>query len=141
MQAWPLLCGTQNGIASKLDPSVPYLLKRWQEGECNGAQLYEDIRHPGFTGSRPLVRRLIPDLRRMHPPAPGTKRTWVRKDRPVIDDPTFGQPSPPPPPQRKRLTPSEVAWLFVCQPHKLTERQRKQLEIVCQAGHDFQRVY
>jgi hypothetical protein len=27
-----------------------------------------------------------------------------------------------------------VAWLFVCHPHKLTERQRKQLEIVCQAG-------
>jgi len=77
----------------------------------------------------------------MHPPVPGTKRTWVRKDRPVLDDPTFGQPSPPPQPKRKRLTPSQVAWLFVCQPHKLTERQSKQLEIVCQAGNDFQHVY
>jgi transposase len=131
----------RKGIASKLDPFVPYLLKRWQEGEYNGAQLYQEIRDQGFTGSRPLVRRLIADLRRMHPPAPGTKRTWVRKDRPVIDDPTFGQPSPPTPPQRKRLTPSQVAWLFVCQPHKLTEWQRKQLEIVCQAGDDFQHVY
>ena len=131
----------RKGVVSKLDPFVPYILKRWQEGEYDGAQLYQEIRDQGFTGSRPLVRRLLADLRRMHPPAPGTKRTWVRKDRPVIDDSTFGQPSPPPQPQRKRLTPSQVAWLFVCQPHKLTERRRKQLEIVCQAGDDFQHVY
>jgi transposase len=39
------------------------------------------------------------------------------------------------------LTPSQVAWLLVCRPHKLTERQRKQLEIVCQAGLDLQHVY
>ena len=131
----------RKGVVSKLDPFVPYLLKRWQEGEYNGAQLYQEIRDQGFTGSRPLVRRLIADLRRMHPPAPGTRRSWVRKNRAVLDDPTFGQPPSPPPPQRKRLTPSQVAWLFVCQPHKLTERQRKQLEIVCQAGRDFQQVY
>ena len=131
----------RKGMRSKLDPFVPYILKRWQEGEYNGAHLYQEIRDQGFTGSYSLVRRLIADLRRMHPPAPGTKRTWVRNDRPVLDDPTFGQPSPLPALQRKRLTPSQVAWLFVCRPHKLTERQRKQLEIVCQAGDDFQQVY
>jgi transposase len=65
----------------------------------------------------------------------------VRKDRPVLDDPTFGTPPAPSPSKRKRLTPSQVAWLFVCHPHKLTERQHKQLEIVCQAGSDFQHVY
>jgi transposase len=131
----------RKGAVSKLDPFVPYILRRWQEGEYNGAQLYQEIRDQGFTGSRPLVRRLIADLRRMHPPAPGTRRSWVRKVRPVIDDPTFSKLSPPPQPKRKRLTPSQVAWLFVCHPQKLTQRQRKQLEIVCQAGVDFQHVY
>jgi transposase len=131
----------RKGVSSKLDPFVPALLKCWQEGEYNGAYLYQHIRDQGFTGSYGLVRRLIADLRRMHPPAPGTPRSWVRKDRPVLDDPTFGKLSPPPPPQRKRLTPSQVAWLFICQPRKLTQRQRQQLEIVCQAGDDFQHVY
>jgi transposase len=126
---------------SKLEPFVPHILKRWQEGEYNGARLYQEIRDQGFTGSRPLVRRLVADLRRMHPPAPGTRRSWMRKNRRVIEDPTFGKSSPTPQPKRKRLTPSQVAWLFVCHPHKLTEQQRKQLEIVCQAGVDFQHVY
>ena len=131
----------RKGVTSKLDPFVPALLKCWQEGEYNGAHLYQHIRDQGFTGSYGLVRRLVADLRRMHPPASGTRRSWVRKDRPELFDPTFGTPPSPPQPKRKRLSPSQVAWLFVCQPHKLTQRQRKQLEIVCQAGLDFQHVY
>src|SRR5258708_29537685 len=77
----------------------------------------------------------------MPPPASGTRRSGVRKDRRELCDPTFATPPSPPQPKRKRLSPSQVAWLFVCQPHKLTQRQRKQLEIVCQAGLDFQHVY
>ncbi len=126
---------------SKLDPFLPYILKRGPQGEYNGTQLYQEIREQGFTGSCSLVRPLIADLRRMHPPAPGTKRTWVRKECHVIEDPTFGKPSSPPPPKRKRLTPSQVAWLFVCKPEKLTEQQQKRVEIVCQAGIDFQQIY
>jgi len=131
----------RKGREGKLDPFVPYVLKRWQEGEYNGTQLNREIQEQGYRGSRPLVALLIADLRRMQPPPTATKRTWVRKARPALDDPTFGKPSPPPPPKRKRLTPSQVAWLFVCRPHKLTERQRKQLEIVCQAGFDLQHAY
>jgi hypothetical protein len=126
---------------SKLDPFLPYILKRWQQGEYNGTQLYQEIREQGFTGSCSLVRPLIADLRRMHPPAPGTKRTWVRNECHVIEDPTFGKPSSPPQPKRKRLTPSQAAWLFVCKPEKLTERQKERVEIVCQAGADFQQIY
>jgi hypothetical protein len=131
----------RKGREGKLDPFVPYVLKRWQEGEYSGTQLYREIQEQGYRGSRPLVALLIADLRRMHPPTPGTRRSWVKKDRPVLDDPTFGKPSPSPLPKRKRLTSSQVAWLFVCRPQKLTERQRQQLAIVCQAGSDFQDVY
>jgi transposase len=61
----------RKGVVSKLDPFVPSILKCWQEGEYNGAHLYQHIRDQGFTGSYSLVRRLIADLRRMYPPAPG----------------------------------------------------------------------
>jgi transposase len=131
----------RKGVVSKLDPFVPFLLERWQQGEYNGTHLYQEIRERGFTGSYSLVRPLLADLRRMHPPAPGTRRSWVRKEGHVIEDPTFGKPSPSPQPKRKRLTPSQVAWLFVCHPEKLTEQQQQQLEIVCQAGDDLQLVY
>jgi transposase len=129
----------RKGVMSKLDPFVPFLLERWQQGEYNGAHLYQEIRERGFTGSYSLVRPLLADLRRMHPPALGTRRSWVRKEGRVIEDPSFGKPSSPPQPKRKRLTPSQVAWLFVCHPEKLTEQQ--QLEIVCRAGDDLQHVY
>jgi hypothetical protein len=46
-------------VTSKLDPFVPYVLKRWNEGEFNGTQLYREIRDQGYTGSRPLVGLLI----------------------------------------------------------------------------------
>ena len=131
----------RKGVMSKLDPFVLTLLKRWQQGEYNGAQLYQEIRDQGFTGSYSLVRRLLADLRRMYPPTPGTRPSWVRKEGHVIEDPTFGKPSSPPQPKRKRLTPSQVAWLFVCHPEKRTEQQQQQVEIVCQAGDDVQHVY
>jgi transposase len=131
----------RKAVASKLDPFVPYILSRWSQGEYNGLQLYREIVERGYTGSRSLVRPLIADLRRMHLPKAGVKRNWLRKNRPSIDDPNFGKPAVSPPPKRKRLTPAQVAWLFVCRPEKLSERQQKQLTIVCQAGEDFQRVY
>jgi len=92
----------RKGVMSKLDPFVLTLLKRWQQGEYNGAQLYQEIRDQGFTGSYSLVRRLLADLRRMYPPTPGTRPSWVRKEGHVIEDPTFGKPSPPPQPGHDR---------------------------------------
>jgi len=35
---------TRSPVKSKLDPFVPYVLKRWNEGEFNGTQLYREIR-------------------------------------------------------------------------------------------------
>jgi transposase len=131
----------RKGKEGKLDPFVPYLLSRWQESEYNGTQLYREIQERGYSGSRPLVALFIADLRRMHPPAAGTQRAWVRKDGRASGYPTLEKPALPPPPKRKRLTPSQVAWLFVCCPEKLTERQQKQVETVRQAGADFEHVY
>jgi transposase len=128
----------RKGKEGKIDPFVPYLLKRWQEGET---QRYREIQEQGYIGSRPLVALFIADLRRMHPPPAETKRAWVRKDHRAAKYPTFEKPSPPKEPKQKRLTPGQVAWLSVCHQDHLTERQQNQVETVCLADLDFQQLY
>lgn len=44
---------------SKLDPFLPYLRKRWEQGCHNGLQLARELQTQGFRGSASLVRRLI----------------------------------------------------------------------------------
>jgi hypothetical protein len=112
---------SRSPVKSKLDPFVPYVLKRWHEGEFNGTQLYREIRDLGYTGSRPLLGLLIADLRRMLPPPKDSPRTWMRKGLPTTY-PSENSPKPPirTPPQR-RLTPQEVSWWFIL-PASATDR-------------------
>jgi transposase len=112
---------SRSPVKSKLDPFVPYVLKRWNEGEFNGTQLYREIRDQGYTGSRPLVGLLIADLRRTLPPPEDSPRTWMRKGTPNAY-PTVNVLKPPmrPPPQR-RLTPREVSWWYML-PASATDR-------------------
>jgi transposase-like protein len=51
---------------SLLDPYKPYLLKGGPQGCCNSAQLYEEIKAAGYTGSASLLRRFLADLRKQH---------------------------------------------------------------------------
>jgi hypothetical protein len=51
---------SRSAVTSKLDPFVPYVLKRWNEGEFNGTQLYREIREAslhGITSAARLVDR------------------------------------------------------------------------------------
>jgi transposase len=51
---------SRSPVTSKLDPFVPYVLKRWNEGEFNGTQLYREIREASLqwvTSSRWLAHR------------------------------------------------------------------------------------
>jgi transposase len=128
-------------IASKLDPFVPYMLKRWNQGEFNGTQLYREIRDQGYSGSRPLVSLLIADLRRTLPPPEGAPRTWMRKAMPTtsarVDTP---KPSVGPSP-RRQLSPGEVSWLYMLPVEQLTERQQAQVRQVCQGETDLHMAY
>jgi hypothetical protein len=96
---------TRSAVKGKLDPFVPYVLKRWNEGVFNGTQRYREIRDQGYTGSRPLLGLLIADLRRRLFPPEGSPRTWMRKGTPTTS-PRMNIPKPPmrTPPQRQ-LTP------------------------------------
>jgi hypothetical protein len=131
----------RSSVKSKLDPFVPYVLTRWNEGEFNGTQLYREIREQGYTGSRPLVSLLIADLRRLLPPPEDAPSAWMRKGTPTAS-PTVSTPKPPVrTPPKRRLTPREVSWWYMLPPEQLTERQQAQLRQVCQAGAELHMAY
>ena len=50
--------------ASVLDPYVPYLVRRWNEGCHNGRRLYREIREQGYSHSCTNVERLLAEFRR-----------------------------------------------------------------------------
>ena len=104
--------------ASVLDPYVPYLVKRWQEGCHNGKRLYREIREQGYTNSEEICARFTAQLRRAE-----------ARGKPVSSVPRARQGSV------AGLSPSakNVAALFMRHEEKLTEEQEAYLGRVCEA--------
>src|SRR2546429_3720016 len=48
---------------SAFDPYAPYVLKRWQEGERSGRQLWREVRFQGYSGSERMVYRFLETLK------------------------------------------------------------------------------
>lgn len=98
--------------ASVLDPYVPYLLERWEEGCRNGKRLLREIRERGYTGGERTFVRFTGELRRAEaagkPPsfAPRATRGSVAGLSP---------------------TAKNVAALFMRREEKLTEEQKEYL--------------
>jgi transposase len=111
---------------SLLDPYLPYLRKRWEQGCHNGRQLALEIGAQGFRGSASLVRQLIggwqANLPARQPGVRGQKRRVA-------------------PPAKRRVSARQGSWLFVTPPEQLTDDQRALLEHICQANTDLQELY
>jgi transposase len=56
--------GQHRRKGSVLDPWVPYILRRWEEGCRNGHKLFREIREQGYSYSESNVGRLVAELRR-----------------------------------------------------------------------------
>jgi transposase len=104
--------------ASVLDPYVPYLLRRWNEGCRNGKRLYREIREQGYANSEETCTHFVAHLRRAQangkPPSsvPRARRGSVAG-----------------------LSPSakNVAALFMRREEKLSEEQKEYLGRLCGA--------
>ena len=104
--------------ASVLDPYVPYLLRRWDEGCRNGKRLYREIRQQAYRNSEETCTHFLAQLRRAgaagKPPSsvPRARRGSVAG-----------------------LSPSSknVAALFMRREEKLTEEQKEYLGRLCDA--------
>lgn len=86
----------------KLDPSLPSLRQRWEQGYHHGLQLAREIPAQGFRGSSPLVRRLLGNGRAHLPGSPewgrGKKRQQVA-------------------PAKRRVSARQASWWFVKPAH------------------------
>jgi transposase len=123
---------------SVLDPYKPYLLKRWQQGCCNGTQLSEEIKARGYSGSASLLRRFLADLRKQHQAASQTVALALDGSQTAGSAPIK---LPPAPPLMRRVSPTRASWLYVSQPTKLDETQRHQVEQIREGHPDLETAY
>jgi transposase len=64
------LLGPHGRRATALDPYLPYLAKRWCEGQHVAAFLFQEVWHQGYRGSKRTVRRQLAGWRVAEPPPP-----------------------------------------------------------------------
>jgi transposase len=104
--------------ASVLDPYVPYLLRRWDEGCHNGKRLYREIRGQGYQNSEEICARFTAQLRRAE-----------ARGKPISSVPRARQGSV------AGLSPTakNVAALFMRHEEKLDEEQEEYLGRICDA--------
>jgi transposase len=81
-----------------LDPFKPYILKRWNEGCHNAAQLFREIKPQGFSGETTIVRLYVRQLRQASgiPPKVRSQQGSV-----LNNDPTYS-------PSLRKLTSSII---------------------------------
>jgi len=104
--------------ASVLDPYVPYLFRRWNEGCHNGKKLYREIRERGYQNSEEICTRFTAQLRRAE--ANGKPPSSVPRARKS----SVAGLSPPS---------KNVAALFMRREEKLNDEQEAYLQRLCDA--------
>src|SRR5438128_820353 len=110
---------------SILDPYKPYILERWKSGCWNGAQLLEEIKKLGYTGSDALFRYFMTHVRKQHQAAGTALALELSTARGSISAPDDLPPKSSP---KRRMSPSRASWLCMCQPANLDEQQRSLVE-------------
>ena len=88
------LIGGRGCRATALDPYLPYLAKRWQDGQHVAAYLFGEVKQRGYRGSKRTVRRQLASWRTAEPPPPAHVMlpgpwtlTWLLLRRPSdLDD-------------------------------------------------------
>ena len=95
-----------------IDPYLPFLQRRWQEGCDNVAHLFEQIKAQGFNGSSYMVRRQIRRWRR----AAGLRH--LRGPEPIAT------------PRLIRPSARRIAWLALGHVHQPAEQDRMILKAI-----------
>jgi len=116
-----------------LDKFEPYLHQRWQTGCHNAVQLYREICHQSYTGSRAQISR------------------WAAKRRETSRQPiqpqacskasSEPQPTQHQPDRQRKLSPSQAAWLLLCVPTQLTVEHQAAVEQMCQVSSEIMAAY
>jgi transposase len=119
--------GPRRSGTSKLDPYLPYLRDQWDAGIHNCASLFELVKARGYTGCESLLRMRLSAWRAELP-----KQRWPgNSPKPRL----FRQS------RQRRLSSRAASFLMILPPEKLTAKQKRQLEHLCQASSDLFIVY
>jgi transposase len=130
--------GERGARRSLLDSYKRYLLQRWQQGCRNSVQLYDEITARGFTGSAPLLRKFLAELRKKHQEAGSASALTLDTSTQAIEIP----PSLPPKPRIPcRMSATRASWLFVSQAGKLNAKQTQHVELIRTGHPDLERAY
>jgi transposase len=97
--------GPRSYRATALDPYLPYLAGRWQEGQHVTAFLFDEIWQKGYRGSKRTVRRQLAGWRTAEPP---------------------------PPAHAMLPGPRTLAWLLLRRPSDLDEKEQLLLKQLCE---------
>jgi len=107
-----------------LDPYVPYLVKRWEEGCHNGRQLWREICVQGFTGAASLIYGYIERFRQYDGlPSSKHERASGRAKIPSV------------------CTTKKAAWFFLRRSSDLSEEERTMLETYLKDHENVVEVY
>jgi transposase len=123
---------------SILDPYKPYILERWKSGCWNGAQLLEDIKTLGYTGSDALFRFFMTHVRKQHQAAGTALALELSTAQGSISTPDDLAPKPS---AKRRMSPTRASWFCMCQLDKLDEQQRPLVEQLRTAHPDLETAY
>ncbi len=113
---------------SILDPHLPYLEKRHQEGCENAFQLWREIRARGYSGSRRQVSRWMQQRRKQ--PAPTTPKKYLKPKQATTH--LAGVPHLEAIKDGGLPSVKQLAWLLIRDPDKLTEKEVATLQRIRQ---------
>lgn len=120
---------------SMLDPFIPYLARRWEEGNHVAMQLWREIKEQGYPGSPGRVLQWARQRRRE--PAPTTPGRYVdsmRKKTSKNSKRSSLKPSRP-------LSSRRLAWMMVSDPEELSPDEWHALERAMEACADVGAIY
>ena len=107
---------------SKLDPFLPYLQQRWDEGCRNASLLWREIVDREFSGSRTTVA------------------TWVARQRKLLRS-NPGQMVSQQPSNRRPLTPNRAVWLFLKSQDSLSLNEQETLQRLVESDGQLAQAY
>ncbi len=122
--AFPEIVRPKRG--SKLDPYKAYLQRRWSEGQQNVTHLIKEIRAQGYQGGESIVHDYLKDKR--------TAPEWMETYQQCKQRKMQGKSTTP-------LSARQAAWLFACNPRKLTLRQVWALEPIRLHDEELAKAY
>lgn len=111
---------------SLIDRYEDIVLKRWDEGGRNGAQLYQELRQQGYRGSQKALYRY---LARLRPVGSTHRRNPAGKEEPSPTGPL------------ERLSTRRSTWLFMRKAEDLSEEEHKELAQIRQASLEIEVAY